>query len=551
MEWINRIHVQRIALKSCVVIIETSDWRRIEELRSILPKLAFFKDSKIYVFNAGRGLSLLENGKLKPVTKESESNPYTIQTNLTIGSLIEILENELKSESITLFIEAMPEDIESKLCNISTRTLNTKLLNYTRYPELYKAKSTVIIATPYPEEIFSKTLLNEAIYESPPMPNQEEREKIIRSSIEIAENEARNKKRLDWLKTIKYFKNNVKHLARITAGLNIKQIQDTILTSIYYMVAKLINRPEDYIIKEKDKMVHKTSGGVLKIEIPKYGFESIGGLNALKEYVKENMINPLLEEDRAKKLGLELPRGILLFGAPGTGKTVFSKAIGKELGLPFITMRPNLVFQKWVGSSEARITRAIKLIEDISPAIVYIDEIDRLGRRTDVSTDSGVSRRVFSTILEWLGREDRKAIIIGSTNTINQLDSALIRAGRFSLIAPVLYPSRKAREEILQIHTRIKRRIPLDENVDFSEIAKETSYWTGAELEEMVNRAVRIAFNKGKNRVDQEDFIDALQLMRVDEAFRKTQLQMYLSQAKLFTNDNKLLENLEKELSEI
>ena len=551
VNWINYIHLQRIAQKSCIVIVETSDWKRVEQLKNAIPRLQFFKGSTVYVYNAGIGLFKLENsnGETRQVKVELGDDLYGGDN--TVMGVIENLEDELKEKPTTLIIEAMPEDIDEKIMNLATRKLNTKLLAMTRYPQLYKAKSTIIIVSPNPEAIFSKNLLSEVIYEKAPIPNMEERKQIIAKSIEKIKQTVKQKNRGDWLKTIQQFEKQIDSLAMLTAGLTVKQIEDLIPTAIYYKVANIIKNPQAYIMTEKDKMVEKTSGGILKIEVPRYGFEAIGGMNALKHYITQNMVNILKNMEKAEKMGVELPRGIILFGPPGTGKTVFAKALGKEVGLIFITRRPNLVYQKWVGSSEARIRKAIDTIEQISPAIVYIDEIDRLGRRTDTTTDSGVSRRVFSTILEWLGREDRKAIIVGSTNTIEHMDPAFLRAGRISLIAPVLYPDLQARIEILRIHTTVKRKLPLADNIDYGEIAMETKLWTGAELEELVKRATRIAFNENSDKITQEHMIQALETMTINTEQRQQQLQQYLQQAKQYTNDTTLLQQLQKETQNI
>ena len=182
----------------------------------------------------------------------------------------------------------------------------------------------------------------------------------------------------------------------------------------------------------------------------------------------------------------------------------------------------------------------------MSPCIVFVDEVDRFGRRTDISTDSGTSRRVFSQLLEWLGDESRKAIIIATTNVPEQLDEAFMRIGRFDYKIPILYPDFQARVQILQVHTSVVRKVPIDE-IDFKKIANATEYFTGAELEELVIRASRRAFQEDAEKVTQEHFNKALKTFRIDRDAREQQVKHYLTLAEKYCDDAEFLTSLKKQ----
>ena len=201
-----------------------------------------------------------------------------------------------------------------------------------------------------------------------------------------------------------------------------------------------------------------------------------------------------------------LPKGLLFFGPPGTGKSLFAHALASEVQLPFINLVTENIYSKWLGESGQNMKNANTLAEKMSPAIVFVDEIDRFGRRTGTAAGSAEeeTQRVFSQFLEWLGKPDRTAIIVGTTNVPEHLDDAFLRAGRFDYKIPFLYPGPQARLEILLVHLGLskgttRRRVPLemgDEEVRemlWRDIVPLTQNFSCAELEELVTRAKRIA----------------------------------------------------------
>jgi len=283
----------------------------------------------------------------------------------------------------------------------------------------------------------------------------------------------------------------------------------------------------------------------MEIEEPAHGFEAIGGYEYLKQFVRENIINVLSNPKKAEALGLRPPRGLLLFGPPGTGKTIFARALAKELKIPLLRFKTEHVVSKWYGETERNVSKAIKLAESVAPCIVFIDEIDRFGKRD--SGDHEVTRRTFSIILEWLGSEERKAIILGTTNVPEQLDDAFLRVGRFDYHIPVLYPDRDARYEILRVHTGVKRKIPIDENdyeVILDETAFATEFFSGAELEELTLRVSRYIFREGRDVATWSDFERAINTFSIDIEARKEIQAKYVELAKSLCNDREILSRI-------
>ena len=181
--------------------------------------------------------------------------------------------------------------------------------------------------------------------------------------------------------------------------------------------------------------------------------------------------------------------------------------------------------------------------------MVFIDEIDRLGQRSDVSTDSGVSRRIFSMLLEWLGKRDRKAILVATTNTPEQLDDAIMRPGRLDVKFPILYPDADARRDILRIHLDVVRKVPHEE-IDYDVIVEKTRLWTGAELEDLVKRATRVAFIAGASVVGMPHFEEALRSFNVGKN-RDKELKKQLQLAQRFCDNLDFLKKVTAESGDI
>jgi transitional endoplasmic reticulum ATPase len=192
------------------------------------------------------------------------------------------------------------------------------------------------------------------------------------------------------------------------------------------------------------------------LEVSHVKWENVGGLESAKTEVREAIELPLTDRQKFEDLGIEPPRGILLYGPPGTGKTLIAKAVASESGANFIPVRGPQLLSKWVGESERAVREVFKKARQVSPSIIFFDEIDALAPARGTSSDSHVSDNVLNQILtEMDGLEELKDVVVmGATNRPDIVDPALLRAGRFDRLVYIGEPGLEDRKKIIGIHTR-------------------------------------------------------------------------------------------------
>jgi len=509
VNWIEEFRIKTYAAYSPVALVNTNDPKRVEQFTL----WAIGEFNKVFHFDLFHGLRLIKKTEtaidFEPI-KTQTSNPLSLSASNIIIDPIQALHyfHDLQEKKYCLIME-IPSIKPEVLWDLA------------KDPELFLHEHSIVVFSPNISSI-PEYVKDICINVEPPISTLEERKEILKGIS----------------KTFKV-KTNGKH-ANALAGLNLHQSQSVLLESI----AKNKKLSLDIIAEYKKEIIKRS--GVLEILTPlKKGFEEIGGYELVKDFVSNNIIKPLLNPDKARQLGLRLPRGLLLFGPPGTGKTLFARGLAKELQLPAIELLTENIFSKYVGESESNLKKALKLIDEISPCIVFIDEVDRLGNRSETGGDAGTSRRVFGQLLSWLGKKERQAIIIATTNTPGDLDFAFKRAGRFDYKIPFLYPDEDARLAILRVHTSIQRNVPLGK-VDLKEVARATQYYSGAELEELVIRAIRVAFRQNVDLVTQEHFDIALDSFRINFSERQQQMQNYLEMAEQLTDDAQFLAKLKQ-----
>jgi len=262
------------------------------------------------------------------------------------------------------------------------------------------------------------------------------------------------------------------------------------------------------------------------VEVPDVKWSDVGGLEGIKEELKEAVEWPLKYADVFKKAGTNPPKGMLLYGIPGTGKTLLAKAVATESGVNFISVKGPSLISKYVGESEKAIREVFKTAKQASPTILFFDEIDSVvPRRGSSSTDAHVTERVISQFLtEMDGIEELKGVIVlAATNRLDLIDPALLRSGRFDLLPELPKPDGGAREEIWKIHTRNK---PLDKDVNLKKMAEESEGHVGADIEFVCRKASMLAIreyienqkSKTKNhkaeiKISKRHFQEALKIM--------------------------------------
>ncbi len=243
------------------------------------------------------------------------------------------------------------------------------------------------------------------------------------------------------------------------------------------------------------------------VERPNVKWKDIGGLKEIKQEIQEAVELPLKKPELFEKVGVRPVKGILLYGPPGTGKTLLAKAVANESDANFISINGPQVINKYVGESERAIRELFKKARMAAPCIIFIDEIDAIALRRRSSGEEGtlVNERMVDTLLTEMDglRSLKKVIVIGATNRPDMLDPALMRPGRFDRIIEVPPPDEEGRLEILKIVTK---KMSLAKNISIKEIAKRTSGFTGADLENLVREAGMAAIRAGETKVKKEHF---------------------------------------------
>jgi len=267
------------------------------------------------------------------------------------------------------------------------------------------------------------------------------------------------------------------------------------------------------------------------VEVPEVRWSDIGGLDDIKQELRESIEWPMKYPHVFEKMGIQPAKGILLFGPPGTGKTLLAKAVATESGANFIAIRGPEVLSKWVGESEKAIRQIFRRARMVAPAIVFFDEIDSIASVRG-SDPSGVIDRIVNQLLTELDgiQPLRRVTVIAATNRPDLLDPALLRPGRFDKLIYVPPPDFKARAEIFKVHTR---KTPLLEDVNIEELANLTEGYTGADIAAVCREAIMIALRdvymkRGSLqvvKVGRKHFLEALS--KIPPSLSKADIDMY------------------------
>ncbi|RLE91278.1 MAG: AAA family ATPase, partial [Thermoprotei archaeon] len=251
------------------------------------------------------------------------------------------------------------------------------------------------------------------------------------------------------------------------------------------------------------------------VEVPEVRWDDIGGLENVKQELREAVEWPLKHPEYFKDMGIDPPKGILLYGPPGCGKTLLAKAVATESEANFIAVKGPEILSKWVGESEKAIREIFSKARQAAPCIIFFDEIDSIVPRRGVRYDSGVTDRIVNQLLTELDGLVRLegVVVIGATNRPDIIDPALLRPGRFDRIIYVPPPDKKARLEILKVHTR---KMPLAPDVNLQEIAELTEGYSGSDLEVLVREAGLAALRENINadKVSRKHFEQAMQKIK-------------------------------------
>jgi len=292
-----------------------------------------------------------------------------------------------------------------------------------------------------------------------------------------------------------------RHMPELSSNAD-KKIPDELL-------AKLRVTKKDF--KEAQKLVSPSAMREVLIETPNVRWEDIGALGEAKQALAEAVEWPLKHPESFKNVGIKPPCGILMYGPPGCGKTLLAKAVANESEANFISIKGPELLSKWVGESEKGVRKIFQKAKQVSPAIIFFDEIDALAPKRGRGMDGGVTERVVSQILtEMDGMEALSdVVVLAATNRPELVDPALLRPGRFDRHIFVPVPTEEARERILSIHTA---NMPLVGGISLKEIASKTDNFSGADLKSLCTEAAMIALRKdmNANKIEAWHFTEAL-----------------------------------------
>ncbi len=283
-------------------------------------------------------------------------------------------------------------------------------------------------------------------------------------------------------------------------GLNEFQIKQ-ILNLAYQDGGCLDSDDKQLILRQKEQLIKKA--GLLEMIPVHETIEDIGGLENLKEwlYKKECIFNQL---DRAIKFGVDIPKGIMIVGMPGCGKSLAAKATAKLFEIPLVRLDVGRLLGKYIGESEENMRKALKLSEAISPCVLWIDEIEKAFSGVGGSGGgSDVTTRLFGQFLTWMQEKENTVFIVATANDISKIPPEFLRKGRFDELFYVDFPNDEERRKIIEIH--LKKRNKWNKELDIISLVKLTDGYNGADLEAIVKDAIENCFIDGKEQLTTED----------------------------------------------
>ncbi|MFP4498365.1 MAG: AAA family ATPase [Vulcanimicrobiota bacterium] len=292
-------------------------------------------------------------------------------------------------------------------------------------------------------------------------------------------------------------------LIKAALGLTMKEAENVFARAVV-IDNKLSESDIDVILLEKEQIIRKT--GILEYYHAQEKFSQVGGLKHLKDWL---MKRGVAFTEKAREFGLPQPKGILLLGVQGCGKSLCAKVVSSLWNLPLLRLDMGNIFAGVVGSSEGNVRKAIKMAESLSPCILWIDEIEKglSGSQSSGMSDGGTTARVFGTLLSWMQEKTSPVFVISTANDISQLPPELLRKGRFDEIFFVDLPTGNERKQIFKIHLSKRKRN--SENFDIQQLAQKSEGFSGAEIEQAIIEGMFNAFSASRE-LSTEDIANAL-----------------------------------------
>jgi SpoVK/Ycf46/Vps4 family AAA+-type ATPase len=322
-----------------------------------------------------------------------------------------------------------------------------------------------------------------------PLPTAEELEKVVRDT--FRDIQAKSYEEI----TASVARKDIEQMAQTLRGLTKGEAARVVAAAVYDDNALT---PKDLPRMVEYKRNLLKSAGCLETIAVNVSPDDIGGLDNLKLWLAKRRGATTA---RAREYGLDQPRGILLLGVQGCGKSLCAKVVAADWQIPLLRLDPGVLYQKYIGESETRLREALAQAEAMAPVVLWIDEIEKaFASAASTSSDGGLSQRMFGTLLSWMQDHRHPIFIVATANDIEALPPELMRKGRFDEVFFVDLPDAAARRKILEIHLRRRRRDPGRFGLD--EIAAATEGFSGAELEQLVVSGMYSAFAKSEELAD-------------------------------------------------
>ncbi len=440
-----------------VLYLTTFEYRRTQEkLKRIAQKGGY----TIYNWNCVDGLNKYQcrNGTWYAEAVTDKENPI---------ELLSFIKNAPRKQEKEIYVlEDFHEFIEEREIKLRLRQA-AEDLRYTK-------KHIIIVSSVYklPKELEKYiTVLNM------PLPDEHDLRLTLQSVVKSAQQTALNpdleKKLVDAALGMTVMEADLAYCLAVSTACN-QQFDDTAI--------KIVTREKEQIIKKN---------GILEYYPVNESMKNIGGMENLKKWLE---IRRLAFDFRAEQYGLSRPKGLLLTGVPGCGKSLAAKCIAALWDLPLLRLDVGRVFEGIVGSSEANIRQAIHVAETVAPCVLWVDEIEKglSGVKSSGSTDGGTTARIFSTLLTWMQEKTKSVFVVATANDISQLPPELYRKGRFDKVFFVDLPTKEERQDIFKIHLERNRRNY--KQIGLERLAENTKSFNGAEIEACIQEAMFTAY---------------------------------------------------------